>query len=224
MLAAMGSVTQQPIAAGHYASHQRAPAFCLLVQQLHHRYANEVVGAFSLCPHMKDPHSAFGYFCVVLDEQLDIETAIAQVRAADGQMAHLVYPLVTVGSGDFERFGNKLHQQIAKRLPSPPVHACFHPQMRGDRLTASRRVGLVRRAPDPFVQFVPDGLHQGGTSFLDPAKADLAALFNNGPTVHHPSLADLSDSQLDALEAKLIAIRRDRDERYAPFIAQLKNT
>lgn len=208
-----------PIIVGAYAQHQQAMAFCRTVQRVHHRYAAEVVGAFSLCPHMKDPASAFGQFCVILDEALDIDTAIEQVAAADGQVAHLVYPLTTAESGSFERFGNRLHERVVKRLPSPPVHATFHPRMRGDRTNAARLVGLVRRAPDPFVQFVPDGLHQGGTSFLDPEKANLAALLANGPVVRHRSLAELSEEQLDDLEARLAAVHRDRDERYAPFLA-----
>ncbi len=213
----------EPTVAGALAAHPIAAEFARAVERVHHRYAREVVGAFELCPFMNDPESAFGRFCVMLDRELDLAAAKEQVLAAPG-VVHLVYPLAAASSSAFERFGNALHEAVrreafARRLDAP-VHATFHPEMEGDRSSGPRIVGFLRRAPDPFVQFVPEGLAKGGTQFVDPARVDIAELM---AAAHRKrDLASrLTPAEIDRIAALLADIRAERDASYARFLDAL---
>jgi hypothetical protein len=213
-----------PIVAGALAHHPLANDLALVVQRIHHRYASEIVGAFSLCPFMNDPASAFGRFCVMLDRQLDLASAEEQVLAAPG-VVHLVYPLVSDSSQLVERFGNALHEAVRKEsfkrgLDSPPVHATFHPEMDGDTTSAQRLVGYLRRAPDPFVQFVPQGLAQGGTMFADLARIDLGS-FALEAKAKRDLLSRLSPADRLRISELQAQIRAERDKSYARFLDAL---
>ena len=215
----MAAVTA-PILRGALRERARAVAFAQVVERVHHRYASEIVGRYTLCPHMNDPASAFGRFCVMLDREPDLEDAVACVVEAGAQVCHLIYPLIATSRGEcapFERFGNALHKAVAKAMADAPVHATFHPAMEGDPLSASRIVGFLRRAPDPFVQFVPEGLHKGGTVFADVDSFDLHAMMS-AKKKERDLLARLSPSDIAAIEEGLRDIRRDRDDSYAEFL------
>lgn len=203
--------------AGAFAARAGARAFAAVVERVHHRYATEVVGAYALCPFMRDPSRSFGRFCVMLDPEPDLEAALAEVAAAPTQVVHLVYPLVTLDVSPFERFGNALHQLVARTVPSPPVHATFHPRMEGDATRAARLIGLLRRAPDPFVQFVPEGLHEGGTTFVDLAAIDLAT-FSAKPARAASTFERLTPAMIEALVATQDDIKAERDARYAEHL------
>jgi len=213
-------VTEGPVVAGALAGDPRAGEFARIVESVHLRYAREVVLAYELCPFLHDPASAFGRFCVVLEREPDLATAVELVLAAPG-VVHLVYPLVDGSCHAMERYGNVLHERIRREALArgdrdPPVHATFHPRMEGDANTPQRRIGLVRRAPDPFVQFVPQGLTGGGSKFLDPDTLDLAALLAT-PKKPPSRVGSLGPDELSALLATLVDIRRERDARYAGY-------
>jgi len=211
-----------PIVAGTLAEHPLARDFARVVQEVHHRYAVEVVGAFRLCPFMKDPQTAFGRFCVVLETEPSVATATELVLAETTQVAHLIYPLVKLPCALFERFGGEVHKALARTGRGAPVHATFHPDMGGHTKSASRIVGLLRRAPDPFVQFVPEGLHGGGTTFIDPTAIDWG-------TLQEPLSGDNTESLFGRLTeedyARIDAIQGDikaeREERYRRFLDAL---
>ena len=203
--------------AGALATRAAARAFAAVVQRVHHRYATEVVGAHALCPFMRDPARSFGRFCVMLDREPDLEAALAEVVAAGTQVVHLVYPLVAMDVTPFERFGNELHQRVARTLPSPPVHATFHPKMEGDASRPSRLIGLLRRAPDPFVQFVPEGLHEGGTTFMDLGQLDLATLVATPPRAQ-TTFERLTPAMVTAIVTAQDDIKADRDRSYAEHL------
>lgn len=214
---------------GSLVGHPAAAAFGREVRRVHHRYAEEVVAHFSLCPFMGDPRTAFGRFIVVLDKELQLELACEQIvgSAVDGgQLAHLVYPLVTMESRRFERFASSLHLAVRQKVldqggHSPPVHATFHPQMAGDETSQSKLVGLLRHAPDPFIQFVPQGLQQGGSTFLDPSKVDFASLVAEMKKKPATTFERLVPDALPELRRRLQEIRRDRDKSYEPFLQEL---
>ncbi|MCC6522508.1 MAG: hypothetical protein IT373_07590 [Polyangiaceae bacterium] len=212
------------VVAGALASHPLAAAFAAEVRRVHHRYAVEVVSGYRLCPHIGEPHASFGRFCVMLDRVPDLEAAVAEVAAgvADGMLVHLVYPLVDLEPTHFERFCNELHAEVARRLPDPPVHATFHPRLEGDALSPARMVGLLRRAPDPFVQFVPEGLHKGGTVFADLATLDLESLLKGPRDYATRTFERLKSGGLDVLLGWLADIRADRDRSYAPYLQALE--
>lgn len=199
---------------GPLREHPLAAPLVREVVRVHQRYAREVVGAYQLCPFMKDPEVSYGLFCVILDRGLDLALARDAVMAATNPVIHLVFPCVDVPSREFERFSAKLGEELKKAMPKPPVSATFHPQFSGGRENPARLVGLLRRAPDPFVQFIPKGMHQGGTvfvgtvveAFVDPAQKNFERL---------------QGEKLDHLLALMEDIRADRDRSYREYLEKL---
>ncbi len=197
---------------GARAAHPRAAELAAEVHDLLFRYANDIVAAYGLCPFLHNVETGMGAVGVVLDVEPDTETAIAAIRDMGANVVHLVYPLATGplakgGSSAFERFGSRVAQEIAKRLPEPLVHATFHPELTGGTENAHRLVGLLRQAPDPFVQFIPPGLHEGGT-VLAGAEA---------PTEGRAeaTLPRLTTGPVEEVLSKLEALRAQRRERYS---------
>lgn len=211
-----------PLLCGPLRSHADAPAFAREVHRVHRRYAAEVVAANRLCPFLRDVDTGFGNFCAILDArpEPDLEVAIAAVRAARSQVIHLVYPCIRPPPTTFERFSAALAQRLKKELPDPPVMATFHPDLSGDASGAYRMVGLLRRAPDPFIQLIPEGLHKGGTVFAsDPFAA--SGVDPDGD----PALANferLKNGGVERLLARIAEIHGDRDRSYAPFAAFMR--
>ncbi len=203
-----------PTLVGELGGHSAAAEFALEVRRVHYRYANEVVKAFKLCPFLRDAESGFGRFVVVLDREPVVSTALAAALAADNDVVHLVYPLARPPAREFEKFAQALSHELKSAMRKPPVFAAFHPDLTGDRTTASRLVGLLRRAPDPFVQLVPEGLQPGGTVLADPASI---------PTMLQPrgGVERLMRENLDGALDLIEEIRVDRDRGYAPFLAAL---
>jgi hypothetical protein len=137
----------------------------------------------------------------------------------------LVYPLTDADAATFERFGNAVHHTVASRSRGGPVHASFHPDMVGDTTSESKLVGFLRRAPDPFVQFIPEGLHQGGSTYIDLEKVDLTSLMAAGSAKADNAKSNferLQSDDLDRIETTIHDIQRDRDESYAPYLDELR--
>lgn len=205
----------EPVVRGALAKHPMATRFAGEVLRVHRRYATEVVEAYRLCPFLKDPDTAFGHFCVMLDAAPDPRATLDAILEAESSVMHVIFPCVSVPHAPFEKFASSVRSSLLTWMPKPPVMAVFHPELPGDFSTSHRLVGFVRRAPDPFVQFVPEGLHEGGTVFVDswvempklPAEENFARL------------KDPRDRE--RIAATLADIREDRDRSYAPFLEEL---
>ena len=154
----------QPIVVGALARAPGAEAFAAEVAHLLHRYAEEVVAHFGLCPHIRDVASGLGAVCIVLDHVLDAEIAARAVRTSGAKIVHVVFPLADADAPPFERFGNAVADVLAHDGGFPLVHATFHPRLVGGTESPARLVGILRRAPDPFVQLIPAGIQPGGTT------------------------------------------------------------
>ena len=203
-----------PTIVGSLASHPLAAALAAEVQRLHRRYANEIVGTFRLCPFMKDADTAFGHFVVILDGRLDVGVARDAVVRSKSTVVHLVYPRVDTEPTVFERFGSQVGQALREAIRPAPVIAAFHPRLMGEPSSAARLVGLLRRAPDPFVQVVPEGLHEGGTV--------LAGVYPQPPP--DPMQANFDRMKGGAIERLLTVladIHADRQRSYAPFLESM---
>jgi len=204
----------EPLICGKLATHPNAPAFAAEVLHVHKRYATEIVQAFALCPFTRDVDVAFGKFCVMLDREPDHDATRAVILEAKSPVLHVVFPLALPPPNLFERFASTLVASLRGLLDSPPVMAAFHPELVGDRDTAHRMIGLLRRAPDPFVQFIPAGNHEGGTMFAGSVEeAEDIAL--DRPELNFKRLRG---TKLDELLAIIADIRADRNRRYAPFV------
>jgi hypothetical protein len=204
----------EPVVRGALADHPAAQAFAAEVFRVHRRYAEEVVDRFSLCPFMKEPETAFGHFCVMLDRTPNATTAIDAVLEAKSSVVHLVFPCIDLPPQAFERFGAGVRDSLGSWIPRPPVTATFHPGLGGDFSTPHKLVGLLRRAPDPFVQFVPEGLHEGGTVFVD-------MLDQRGKNPAEENFARLQGEAGERLKRAIEDIHADRAKSYVPHLEAL---
>src|SRR5690606_9061113 len=161
-------------------------------------------------------------FVVVLSRRADVNLAVRWVLDEEVQVVHLIYPLLAMEPAEFERFGNAVHQGVAASERGGPVHATFHPAMVGDPSAPARLVGFLRRAPDPFIQFIPEGLHEGGSTFIDLESVDLRELVKNAPPpkgANSQSIFErLAARDIETIRATIADIHRDRADSYAEFL------
>jgi hypothetical protein len=220
-----------PLVRGPLSGHPLAARFVEEVHRIHVRYAAEVVAVNRLCPFLRDVETGFGRFCVVLDprEDPDVGTAVETILAAASPVIHVVYPLIRPVPSAFERFSGRVNLALKGALPEAPVMATFHPALVGAADDPHRLVGLLRRAPDPFIQLIPRGMSEGGTVFapLPPDDAVAPEAFHggaaSGPT---PPSADPAQFNFDRFGGAAVApvlaliaeIHAERDARYAPFL------
>jgi hypothetical protein len=205
----------EPMIRGKLASHPEAPAFAAEVLRVHRRYATEIVQAYALCPFVRDVDVAFGKFCVMLDREPDLDATREAVVAAQSNVLHVVFPLALPAPNVFERFASTLLARLQGFFAEAPVMAAFHPNLVGDRDAPHRLIGLLRRAPDPFVQFIPAGVHEGGTVFATSVEEFEASAVDRSEL----NFQKLAGERIDALLGRAQEIREDRDRAYARFAA-----
>jgi hypothetical protein len=235
-------VSTAPLLFGELRGHPAALGLAAEVVRVNQRYAAEVVLAYRLCPFLRDVETGFGRFCVAMTRRIDLGEAKAAFVRAESAVIHMVYPLVRAPAADFERFGGEVGR-AARDIwratpdgedrfgPEPPVIATFHPDLVGDRSAPHRLIGLLRRAPDPFVQIIPGGHHESGTVIAPIAEiGDLTpeAIQKILAKVPPPktervaeTFARLTPAMLDDIAALIADIRADRDRSYAPFLKEL---
>jgi hypothetical protein len=213
-----------PLLRGPLAAHSVASPFAAEVHRIHRRYAAEVVAANRLCPFLRDVDTGFGAFVVMLDPgEPSVDAAILAIHAAGNPVIHVVFPLIRPLPSLFERFSGRLAKALKQSLRDPPVMATFHPDLAGEASDAHRMVGLLRRAPDPFVQLIPEGMHEGGTVFAPlPARGEPAPVAPPEPVdTAKVNFAKLKGGGVEPLLARMAEIRADRDRSYAPFLEAL---
>lgn len=206
-----------PFVRGSLSNHPMAASFANEVLRVHSRYANEIVGAFSFCPFMKDVESSFGHFCVMLDPVPDRERTVEAVMEATSSVMHIVFPLIDIEPSPFERFAAGTRETLTVRMRNPPVMAVFHPRLGGDFSTSHRVVGVIRRAPDPFVQFVPEGLHEGGTVFMETFDISLLNIKSHA----EQNFQKVQGPGGEEVLRRLADIHADRERSYAPYLKEL---
>jgi hypothetical protein len=182
-----------------------------------HRYAAEIVAANRLCPFLHNVETGLGAVCVVLDRDLDVDQVAKAVRSTGSQVVHAVFPLAPRDDcPKFERFGNAVAQHLRRDGGDPLVHATFHPAMAGGRENAHRMVGVLRRAPDAFLQFIPPGMQGGGTVMAGQELPKEAAAESTFVRLTKPGALDAITVQLDALHAERERLGAAFAARFAP--------
>ncbi len=199
---------------GSAASHPKARALGEEVHRVLFRYAREVVAAHALCPFLHNVEVGMGVVGVVLEPTPEPEQTLAIMRQIGEPVLHLVFPLFIGDASKFERFGSKLANLVQRSFPEPLVHATFHPELVGGTENAYRLIGLLRQAPDPFVQFIPHGLQQGGTVLAGSAD----------PSISHAEarFSRLSEpGKVEQLLAVIAELKRDRAASYQALIDEI---
>ncbi len=207
----------EPMIRGKLATHPHAQAFADDVLHVHKRYATEIVQQFALCPFTRDVEVAFGKFCVMLDREPNHDATRAAILEAKSPVLHVVFPLALPPANVFERFASTLMASLRGFLESPPVMAAFHPELVGDRDNAHRLIGLLRRSPDPFVQFIPAGNHEGGTVFATSVVDDVDDAEDAALDRSEQNFKRLRGAKLEELLVIAADIRAERDRRYAAY-------
>lgn len=168
--------------------------------------------------------------------------ASAATRVADAsgiEIGLVIFPRLRLGRAEFERFVGEVREEHARReraRTEPGRHgggrlamAAFHPDAVPELSKPSRLVPFLRRTPDPTIQLVRlasldrvranDPAH--GTGVVDLRTLDLAAFLATPPQppIHERIAAHNLDTVksrgVEAVEALLADIRRDRDATYA---------
>jgi hypothetical protein len=184
---------------GPGARHPRAGELARATGELLGRYVDEVVMAWGLCPFLHNRATGLGAVGVVLESAPSVEVSVAAVRVLGSNVLHLCYPLSNLTSSPFERFGNKLAEEVRRGPGERLVHATFHPELVGGQENAYRLIGLLRQAPVAFIQFVPQGLMKGGTVLAgeEPAEGHAEARFKR-----------LAAEDVDAILRNLAALKQ----------------
>jgi hypothetical protein len=202
--------------------------------RLHERYQVEVVEACGLCPWAERARvgGAFRARVLLQADPAGTETALAAIDAfaADPriEVAVLIYPRLTLGRLEFDRFLAAVRDADTPRHPVgtiPFVFAAFHPDASADPSDPERLIPFLRRTPDPTIQLlrssVLDRVRSGtpqGTQFFDmrsfhddaplrtaiPLRQRIAAA--NSATVERLGVAELA--------RRFDAIALDRSETY----------
>ena len=157
--------------------------------RLFHRYEEEVVLTYGLCP-WAEPSRRNGTMRerVLLQTDESTKPSLAALASLDAdesaEVAVLIYPRIGLGFTAFERFVASVRDEDAPMHPLggiPFAMAAFHPDARADRSTAERLIPFLRRTPDPTIQIVRSAVLERvrsgapqGTSFVDPATFDIA--------------------------------------------------
>lgn len=208
-----------PLLRGRLASHPAAPAFAAEVAALHRRYA-ELVARHRLCPFLKDVDSGLGAFVVIFSEEPSVDEAVAVAAEVDAGVSHLVFPLVEIEPRAWERFGGAVVSALRARSPDASAIASFHPGMLGSVERPHTLTGLLRQAPDPFVQLVPPGLTEGGTVVITDLKS-LEDIPKPPPDHAADTWRRLREGPLDQVLAELAELRAARAALYEPHLRAL---
>jgi len=208
--------------------------------RLNARYVSEVVERFGLCPWAERARREGRVKTLVLlqDSPTLFEPSLSSMAelAADEtvEVAMLVYPRLDLGRLDFEHFGRQLRQLDAQRYEVssiPLAMATFHPDASPDMTDAERLIPFLRRTPDPTIQLVrysvierARGQFSEGTEFYHPGLHDLDRLEKKPIRLREQialnNLESVREAGLEAFEAVLSDIRRDRDETYGALAAR----
>lgn len=206
-------------------------------ERLHLRYLIEVVEACGLCP-WAETARRLGRTRTAVVLETGYAAAIASVAVLDEWIAtpeveigFVIYP-GPIAKPAFDRFVAELRTLDAGRRPAgeaPFALAAFHPDASADLADAQRLVPFLRRAPDPFVQFVRmSALHRvrrrapHGTQFVDVETLESAlqgeAQLPVADQIARANLETVRRMGVEALTSRIEDIFGDRDRSYARLL------
>jgi hypothetical protein len=186
--------------------------------RLNTRYVNEVVLAWDLCPWAAKAFSSGQVRQRVLLAETpapdDVLPFLDELDAdPDVAIGLLIFPRLEIRPPAFDAFAERVRRADHTRRPdaatSPPspsfLVAAFHPGAPETFTTPPQLVSFVRRTPDPTLQLVR-------TSVLKRATGEGPRVSDD---VTRRNFETVGGRGVEALEAVLRDLRRDRDESYA---------
>jgi hypothetical protein len=198
--------------------------------RLNDRYLLEVVENFGLCPWARATRSEQRLARhVSLQPGDSVSGAVNQLarwaERLDVEIGLLIFPRLTLGSSDFQRFTSNVIEADARRwgiASSPFALAAFHPRARLRLDRADRLIPYLRKSPDPTIQVVRitalervRGQETTGTHYVDPARMHELAWCEPEPALRERiaarNLRTVQQREAE-LRATLAAIHRDHDE------------
>jgi hypothetical protein len=215
--------------------------FIAEVLRLNARFIDEVVEAYNVCPFSRTARARGEVVrSVLLQKDRAVEPSLAELdRLTEGRpevaVAIVIYPLIGLGSGDFDRFVQDVRaadQLRATHAGGQPAFAAasFHPEYRLMPRSPATMVPFFRRSPDPAIQFVRlstlDQVRgERGTIHFDYTAGGLEALMRHLEKVQvsvteriaEQNYALVREHGPAVLEAIYDDIQRDRRESYARF-------
>lgn len=211
------------ILVGRQRAHHLAEGFASEVQSFLRRYVREVVKPYQLCPYVGGDEASLGTVIVALDPEPTAHELADAVRDASAQVVHLVTPLLEISSHKYERFAgevaNAYRNSTRRKIGDATlVHAAFHPAMVGGQENAHRMVGVLRNSPDPFIQFIPSGIQEGGT-VLQMLQWDMPAPVDLKGHAERTFKRLLESEAFAQIGAQLALLRSERNAAYAPYLA-----
>lgn len=186
--------------------------------RLNSRYVNEVVLAWDLCPWAAKAFSSGQVRQRVLLAEApapdDVLPFLDELDAdPDVAIGLLIFPRLVTRAPAFDAFAERVRRADHARRPdaatSPPspsfLIAAFHPGAPETFATPPQLVSFVRRTPDPTLQLVR-------TSVLKRATGEGPRVSDD---VTRRNFETVGGRGVEALEAVLRDLRRDRDESYS---------
>ncbi len=206
--------------------------------RIYRRYASEIIERYTFCPWAERARLE-GHVTERVLVQSDADTApslaaMAELAADPAiEIGLLIYPRITLGRLPFEHFVAEVRRADEARHELGAATfalAAFHPDAQADLDDPERLIPFIRRSPDPTVQLVRLSVLESvrsrspeGTAFVDPASLDLDRLLAEQEKAKLPlrqriaraNQETVTEVGVEAIEATLADIFRDRDESYA---------
>jgi hypothetical protein len=201
--------------------------------RLYRRYEREIVGDLNLCP-WAEPSRLDGHVrehVLLQTDDVSVEPSVLALASSahpEVEIVLLIFPRLQLGRVDFDSFAARIRdaeaaQHALGRVPF--VSAVFHPYAKADCSEPERLIPLLRRTPDPTIQFVRASLLERvrerapqGTQFVDIASFDASASGNDvtplRERIARSNLKTVDRIGIAELTRRLDEIQRDRDISY----------
>jgi hypothetical protein len=212
--------------------------------RIYRRYAVEIVEQLGLCPWAEHSRrSGRVKERVVLVETPALTPALdliaAEAQSSEVEILLLIFPLLRLDRKPFEHYLAAIRDADSGRYELggvPFAMAAFHPDAEPDLDGAERLIPFLRRSPDPTIQLVRRSVLERvrerspeGTGFVDLRLlgAHPSAL-DDAPSLRE-RIAEANRSTVlrlgvEAVEARLAEIRRDRDASYARVLRTARDS
>ena len=216
-----------------------------LALELNDRYLHEFIEPHSICPYARGARRAgnverYVYAGRITSAGFDahrgamLELARGIASDAAQEVALVICPLAEVTPGEWHRIASALAAELREEHGETVlVNAAFHPDLTYRSETAAGTVPLMRRSPDPTIQWVRndvlDAVTKGRRSsdaYLDPrllAAQHLDALASKPSLTVSERIARDNWERAQAMEfgeveSMLAAFREERNRRYRALL------